>query len=85
MKQKQKYVAPGLTVVQFKAERGFAESNKIFGAAQQINMMIDDQITMQMQDADKEFTAGYFDNQDMSNPTGNWVYDGNGGAGGSWF
>lgn len=85
MKQKQKYVAPGLTVVQFKAERGYAESNAVFGAAQQINMMLEDQITMQMQSSGDEFAAGYFENVDETNPTGNWVYDGNGGAGGTWF
>ena len=85
MKQKQKYVAPGLTVVEFRTERGFADSgNPIFSAAQQINAMTDEMVQQQVLSS-QELSAGYFENQDMTNPTGNWVYDGNGGAGGTWF
>lgn len=86
MKQKQKYEAPGLTVVQFKAELGFATSG-VFAATQQLDALIEDEITRANAAGGigNEFAAGYFDNEDMTNPTGSWVYDNGGGAGGSWF
>lgn len=87
MKQKKKYVAPELTVVQFHAERGYAASNSVFSAAQQLDALLEDEIHRANAEGSigNDFAAGYFDNVDETNPTGNWVYDPNGGAGGNWF
>ncbi len=84
MKQKKKYVAPELTVVQFHAEHGYAASNEFTYYADYLN----NQIQMQLADgslADNDgsgnFAAGYMDNEDYTNnPTNGWQY----GAGG-WF
>ena len=85
MKQKKKYVAPELTVVQFHAERGYASSvvNNLFEASQQIDMLLQNEVDHAAQQADGEFAAGYF--QEGNTTGGGWVYDPNGGEGGSWF
>ena len=89
MKQKKKYVAPELTVVQFHAEHGYAASGDFTfsGTAQYIDAAVNAELArLNAEDGDvgNEFAAGYFDNVDETNPTGSWVYTGN-GAGGTWF
>ena len=89
MKQKKTYVAPGLTVVQFRAERGYAASGDftINGTAQYLDAAINSELArMNAENGNigDDFAAGYFDNVDETNPTGSWVYTGS-GAGGTWF
>lgn len=86
MKQKKTYVAPGLTVVQFRAERGYAASKfTLNGTAQYLDAAINAELTrMGAEDGNigNDFAAGYFDNVDETTPTGSWVYTGNGT---NWF
>ena len=82
-KVKKAYIAPLLTVVEFRAERGYAIST--FEAAQQINMYVDQFMLDegQMNDgSDGNLAAGYLGGQeDHSNDvSGSWSY-----ANGSWF
>lgn len=79
------YEAPQLTVVEFRMERGFAESAyTINGVAQQINMFMAEQEAITANDNHGNLVGGYMDGEaiDHSNPTGGsgWEYE-NGG----WF
>lgn len=84
-KVKKAYIAPLLTVVEFRAERGYEGSAAITWEtpAQQINMFISAEMEMADQrDANGNLAAGYMGEQeDHSNDvSGSWSY-----ANGSWF
>lgn len=88
-KEKNTYITPLLTVVEFKTERGYAASDSEFTwqtPAQQINMFImteSGMITDQNDGSDGNLAAGYLEGkEDHSNDGGssNWSY-----ANGSWF
>lgn len=77
------YEAPQLTVVEFRMERGYAESAyTIHGAAQQINMFLAEQEMIAANDgANGNLVGGYMtETEDHSNPIGGsgWEYE-NGG------
>lgn len=76
MKEKLKYEAPALTAVEFRTEMGFAQS-LVFNMDQVITESMDLYYL-----GDNEFNAGQFTNEDQTEPTGAWVYSGNGS---SWF
>ena len=76
MKEKLKYEAPVLTAVEFRTEMGFAQS-VVFNMEQVITESMDLGYL-----GDNEFNAGQFTNVDQTEPTGAWVYSGNGS---SWF
>ncbi|MBO4587008.1 MAG: hypothetical protein J5677_04235 [Bacteroidales bacterium] len=82
-KNRQNYEAPTLTVVEFRIERGYAESTFNFGAVQKINNFVNESLDIQMNNgSDGNFNAGFMVNQeDHSNDvSGSWSY-----ANGSWF
>lgn len=83
-KNRQNYEAPTLTVVEFRIERGYAESTFNFGAVQRINNFVNESLEIQMNNGtDGNFNAGFMNGyEDHSNDAGgsNWQY-GNGG----WF
>ncbi len=75
MKEKLKYEAPVLTTVEFRTESGYALST--FNMEQVITESVDLGYL-----AENEFNAGQFTNVDQSDPSGAWVYSGDGS---SWF
>lgn len=80
-KNKQNYVAPGLTVVEFRVEKGYALS--IQSPVQMINTAVEQQMFMaQIQDDGTNLVASTLNQgiEDNSTPTGGWQYE-NGG----WF
>lgn len=83
-KNKQNYVAPGLTVVEFRVEKGYAASNlSVFSAQQHIQMFLENQTELDMGN-DGNLAAGYMeggmeDHTDAYSGSG-WEYQ-NGG----WF
>lgn len=77
MKEKLKYEAPALTTVEFRTEMGFAQSMLTFNMDQVITESMDLGYL-----GDNEFNAGQFTNVDQSEPSGAWVYSGDGS---SWF
>jgi len=88
-KEKNTYITPLLTVVEFKAERGFAVSANVFDpgmqAAQAINDFIDEERTIRVaqQNGFGEAVGGQMlGNEDYTNPSGssNWQY-----SNGGWF
>ncbi len=85
-KVKKAYIAPLLTVVEFRAERGYEGSYTWETPAQQINMFImteSGMITEQNDGSDGNLAAGYLEgNEDHSNAANGsaWSY-----ANGSWF
>ena len=82
MEKRKTYVAPLLTTVEFRTERGYAFS--AFEATQQINNLVEQELVMQaaQNDGSGNLVAGYLDgNEDHSNDgSGNWQY-----ANGGWF
>lgn len=86
-KVKKAYIAPLLTVVEFRAERGYEGSAAITWEtpAQQINMFImteSGMMTEQNDGTDGNLAAGYLGGQEdhTNDVSGNWSY-----ANGSWF
>lgn len=88
-KNKQNYVAPGLTVVEFRVEKGYAVSgplDKWSSSAQQIQMLVETEMGYMSESNDGEgnLVGGYMNGEaiDNSNPTGGsgWEFE-NGG----WF
>lgn len=88
-KEKNTYITPILTVVEFKAERGFAVSANVFDpgmqAAQAINDFIDEERSIQVaqQNGFGEAVGGQMlGNEDHSNAGGSsaWQY-----SNGGWF
>lgn len=85
MKQKKTYVAPGLTVVQFRMERGYAASMTEWSVSQ-VASTINDQLAQQaLLDEENNLAAASMDGQfDYTNAgaSSDWHYTGNGS---SWF
>ncbi len=85
-KEKNTYMPPILTVVEFKTERGYAASgDAVWNAAQQINMFVAAESDMvgQNDGSDGNMAAGYLGgNEDHSSDGGgsSWSY-----ANGRWF
>ena len=73
-KNKLIYEAPQLTVVEFRTERGYAQSS--FGAVERVNMYVDATMAaLAVQDANGNLVGGYMDGSaiDNSEPTGDWT------------
>jgi hypothetical protein len=86
-KEKNTYITPLLTVVEFKTERGYADSAFTWQTpAQQINMFImteSGMITEQNDGSDGNLAAGYMEGQEDHSNAANgstWSY-----SNGSWF
>ena len=86
-KEKNTYITPLLTVVEFKTERGYADSEFTWQTpAQQINMFImteSGMITEQNDGSDGNLAAGYMEGQEDHSNAANgstWSY-----SNGSWF
>lgn len=87
-KEKNTYITPLLTVVEFKTERGYADSAEFTWQtpAQQINMFImteSGMITEQNDGSDGNLAAGYMEGQEDHSNAANgstWSY-----SNGSWF
>ena len=64
------YEAPQLTVVEFRMERGYAQSTlSVWSAAQRVQTFVDQQMIDQADMAEGGLVAGYMDHQDYTNPT----------------
>lgn len=72
------YETPTLTVVEFRTERGFAESQFTFNAAQRVNMFIDNEMRMERANdgTDGNLVGGYM--------SGHEDHSGDGAGGGGW-
>ena len=84
-KEKNTYITPLLTVVEFKTERGYAQSGLHMNAAMRINEFVDEQMAIQVAQANENgeaVGAQMYGNEDYSNPGGssNWQY-----SNGGWF
>lgn len=83
-RQKNAYITPLLTVVEFRTERGYAESYTWTTPAEQINMLVamEAETIVENDGSDGNLAASYFGGQeDHSNDvSGSWSY-----ANGSWF
>lgn len=79
------YETPTLTVVEFRTERGFAESTLVKNASDAVNAFVDTEMAIRIaqQDASGNVIAGNMaGNEDNSNAGGSsgWQY-----ANGGWF
>lgn len=84
-KEKKNYESPQLTVVEFRVERGFAESTIVANAAQNLNLALETEMLIQAAKKDNNgniIAAEMGDNVDNSNAGGssNWQY-----SNGGWF
>lgn len=85
-KEKNTYIPPILTVVEFKTERGYAESGLVMNTVQRINEFADQEMAIKMAQESNltgEAVGGeMFGNVDQSNPGGSsdWQY-----SNGGWF
>ena len=84
-KEKKIYESPQLTVVEFRTERGFAESTLVKNASDAVNAFVDTEMAIRIaqQDASGNVIAGNMaGNEDNSNVGGSsgWQY-----ANGGWF
>lgn len=85
-RQKNAYITPLLTVVEFRTERGYAESSYTWTTpAEQINMFVSAELEMvdQNDGTDGNLAAGYLGGQEDHSNAANgssWSY-----ANGSWF
>ena len=84
-KNRQNYEAPTLTVVEFRIERGFADSNLVVGAKHRIDEFVNSELTIvmaQQNSNDEPIGASMNGNIDMTNPGGSsaWQY-----SNGGWF
>ena len=82
-KNKQNYEAPQLTVVEFRMERGFANSDLVMNAQQRIQEFVDQEMLIQVGriDGNNEVVAADLGaNQDQSAGGSAWQY-----SNGSWF
>jgi hypothetical protein len=84
-KEKNTYIPPILTVVEFKTERGYADSVTRWDPVQQINMFVaaEADMTAGNDGSDGNMAAGYLGGtEDHSGDGGssNWSY-----SNGSWF
>lgn len=87
-KEKNTYITPLLTVVEFKTERGYAASDSgllVENASMRINEFVDEQMAKQVAQANENgeaVGAQMYENEDYSNVGGssNWQY-----SNGGWF
>ena len=85
-KEKNTYITPLLTVVKFKTERGYAQSeNLVMNASMRIDEFVDEQMAIHVAQANENgeaVGAQMYGNEDYSNPGGssNWQY-----SNGGWF
>ena len=84
-KEKNTYITPLLTVVEFKTERGYAQSDLVMNASMRIDEFVDEQMAIQVAQANENgeaVGAQMYGNEDYSNPGGssNWQY-----SNGGWF
>lgn len=85
-KEKNTYITPLLTVVEFKTERGYAASGLLVeNASMRINEFVDEQMAIQVAQANENgeaVGADMYRNEDYSNVGGssNWQY-----SNGGWF
>lgn len=85
-KEKNTYITPLLTVVEFKTERGYAASeNLVMNASMCIDEFVDEQMAIHVAQANENgeaVGAQMYGNEDYSNPGGssNWQY-----SNGGWF
>ena len=85
-KEKNTYITPLLTVVEFKTERGYAQSeNLVMNASMRINEFVDQEMEIQLADVDSrghnEVLAGNLgENVDQASGGSAWQY-----SNGSWF
>lgn len=89
-KEKNRYITPLLTVVEFKAERGYGASGEpgLRGTAQQLQMMTESMIYTEVTASDlssnNRLVAGYLDDGGSSNSSASdWA--GSAIGTGSWF
>ena len=83
-KVKKAYIAPLLTVVEFRTERGY-EGSLIMNASMRINEVVDQEMAIHVAQANENgeaVGAQMYGNEDYSNPGGssNWQY-----SNGGWF
>ena len=78
-RNKQFYEPPQLTVVEFKVERGYAESGLAsWTSPQRLQTFIDDQMLIADDlTSDGQLVAGYLENEDYTNPTAStgWQFE----------
>ena len=85
-KEKNTYITPILTVVEFKTERGYAQSeNLVMNASMRIDEFVNEQMVKHVAQANENgeaVGAQMYGNEDYSNPGGssNWQY-----SNGGWF
>ena len=82
-KNKLLYESPQLTVVEFKVERGYATSNLVMQAQQNIQSFVDAEMTIRVADQEShgEVVASVLgENQNQNEGGSNWQY-----SNGSWF
>lgn len=87
-KEKNTYITPLLTVVEFKTERGYAASDSgllVENASMRISEFVDEQMAIQVAQANENgeaVGAQMYGNEDYSNVGGssNWQY-----SNGGWF
>ena len=82
-KNKRIYETPQLTVVEFRIERGFADSYLVMQAQQNIQAFVDTEMAIQVaqQESHGEVVASVLEaNQNQSEGGSSWQY-----ANGSWF
>ncbi len=83
-KEKNTYITPILTVVEFKTERGYAQSGYVMEASQAINDYLvfhESQILVANQESHGEVVASDFGaNMDQATGGSSWQY-----SNGSWF
>ena len=87
-KEKNTYITPLLTVVEFKTERGYAASDSgllVENASMRINEFVDEQMVKHVAQANENgeaVGAQMYENEDYSNVGGssNWQY-----SNGGWF
>lgn len=84
-KEKKNYESPQLTVVEFRVERGFAESTLVKNASDAVNAFVNTEMTIRIaqQDASGNVIAGNMTGNEDHSDAGSgsaWQY-----ADGGWF
>lgn len=84
-KEKKIYESPQLTVVEFRVERGFAESNPVMNTKQAIDVFLDTEMAIRVANQDANgnvIAADLAGSEDYTNAGGSsgWQY-----SNGGWF
>lgn len=84
-KEKKNYESPQLTVVEFRVERGFAESNLVMNTKQAIDAFVDTEMAIRVANQDANgnvIAADLAGSEDYTNAGGSsgWQY-----SNGGWF